>query len=324
MEKVTIVIPVYNAEKTISKCIDSILNQTNENYQVLLIDDGSKDNSLKVIKEYEKNYPKKIKVISKENEGVVATRNLGIDLCKTKYIMFIDNDDYIDKDYVEQFLSAITKRKDKVVLGGYRRTTEDRIIHEESAKDDLWTKYRIITPWARIYDADFLKQENIKYKPISIGEDIYFNMSIYAKTNQISSIDYIGYNWFYNTESVSNTTQKGLNKKVNPIELLTEVKKINEKKADDPIINYFYYRYMVWYLLFSGKKATAKEFIKEYEKLSTWLTENNIKLRLPFTSKKIKSEPIKNRLSISIFHLIEKLHLMKLFAKVYCRGDKNV
>ena len=109
MEKVTIVIPVYNAEKTISKCIDSILNQTNENYQVLLIDDGSKDNSLKVIKEYEKNYPKKIKVISKENEGVVATRNLGIDLCKTKYIMFIDNDDYIDKDYVEQFLSAITK-----------------------------------------------------------------------------------------------------------------------------------------------------------------------------------------------------------------------
>lgn len=81
---------------------------------------------------------------------------------------------------------------------------------------------------------------------------------------------------------------------------------------------------MVWYLLFSGKKATAKEFIKEYEKLSTWLTENNIKLRLPFTSKKIKSEPIKNRLSVSIFHLIEKLHLMKLFAKVYCRGDKNV
>ena len=65
MEKVTIVIPVYNAEKTISKCIDSILNQTNENYQVLLIDDGSKDNSLKVIKEYEKNYPKKIKVPSR-------------------------------------------------------------------------------------------------------------------------------------------------------------------------------------------------------------------------------------------------------------------
>ena len=73
MEKVTIVIPVYNAEKTISKCMDSILNQTNENYHVLLIDDGSKDNSLKVIKEYEKKYPKKIKVISKKNEGVVAT-----------------------------------------------------------------------------------------------------------------------------------------------------------------------------------------------------------------------------------------------------------
>ena len=109
------------------------------------------------------------------------------------------------------------------------------------------------------------------------------------------SIDYIGYNWFYNTESVSNTTQKGLNKKVNPIELLTEVRKINEKNFDDPIINYFYYRYMVWYLLFSGKKATAKEFIKEYKKLSNWLKENNIKLHLNFTSKKIKSEPIKNR-----------------------------
>lgn len=81
---------------------------------------------------------------------------------------------------------------------------------------------------------------------------------------------------------------------------------------------------MVWYLLFSGKNATTKEFIKEYEKLSNWLKENNIRLCLPFTSKKIKSEPIKNRLSVSIFHIIEKLHLMKLFASVYCRGDKNV
>lgn len=324
MEKVTIIIPVYNAEKTVSKCIDSILNQTNKNYQVLLINDGSKDNSLKVIKEYEKNYPEQIKVISKENEGVVATRNLGIELCNTKYIMFIDNDDYIDKDYVDKFLSAIVERKDKMVLGGYRRTTKDKILCEVTPKNDLWSKYRIITPWARIYDCEFLKREKIKYKPISIGEDIYFNMSLYAKTDNISSIPYIGYNWFYNTESVSNTTHKGLNKVVSLIELLNEVKKINKKKNEDPFIQYFYYKQVVWYLLYSGRKATKEEFLQEYQNLNNWLKENNIKLRLPFTSRKIKSETIKTKLIISIFHWIEKLHLMKLFASVYCRGDKNV
>ena len=151
------------------------------------------------------------------------------------------------------------------------------------------------------------KKEKIKYKPISIGEDIYFNMSLYAKTDNISSIPYIGYNWFYNTESVSNTTHKGLNKVVSLIELLNEVKKINKKKNGDPFIQYFYYKQVVWYLLYSGRKATKEEFLQEYQNLNNWLKENNIKLRLPFTSRKIKSETIKTKLIISIFHWIEKM-----------------
>ena len=103
MNKVSIIIPVYNSEKYISKCLDSVLNQTYKNIEILVINDGSKDNSIDILREYEKK-DDRIVVIDKENEGVAKTRNQGIKKATGDYIMFIDNDDFIDEDYVETYL----------------------------------------------------------------------------------------------------------------------------------------------------------------------------------------------------------------------------
>ena len=109
MSKVTIIIPVYNSAEYIGKCIESILNQTYHDYDILIVNDGSKDNSQQIINEYKEKYPNKITAIEQENKGVARTRNESIKRATGKYIMFMDNDDYLDKDYIETFVKEIEK-----------------------------------------------------------------------------------------------------------------------------------------------------------------------------------------------------------------------
>ena len=106
MGKVTIIIPIYNAYETIDKCLDSVIKQTYKDIEVIIINDGSKDNSINKINKYAEQY-RYIKVIDKKNEGVANTRDLGIKKATGDYILFIDQDDYITDDYVEQFVVYI-------------------------------------------------------------------------------------------------------------------------------------------------------------------------------------------------------------------------
>ena len=136
MKKVTLIIPVYNSEKYIGKCLDSILNQTYTNFEILVVNDGSKDNSQKVIEEYQNKYPDKIIAINQENKGVSKTRNESIKKASGDYIMFIDNDDFLDSDYIETFITEAEKGDYDVVLGGYRRPNENgKIIKEMKLKE---------------------------------------------------------------------------------------------------------------------------------------------------------------------------------------------
>ena len=100
MKTVSIIIPVYNAEKTIRKCIESIIKQSSENWEVIAIDDGSSDESYAILQEYAKSYPDKIYALTQKNAGVTKTRERGIQSAHGTYIMFVDNDDYIESNYV--------------------------------------------------------------------------------------------------------------------------------------------------------------------------------------------------------------------------------
>ena len=107
MDKISIVVAVYNAEKTLKKCVDSLLNQTYNNIEIILVNDCSKDNSLDICNEYSKANDN-VKVISNDrNSGVSATRNNGINNSTGEYICFVDSDDYVEKDYVEILLKAL-------------------------------------------------------------------------------------------------------------------------------------------------------------------------------------------------------------------------
>ena len=121
---VSVIIPVYNAQEGIKQCLDSLLNQSFTDFEIILLNDGSTDNSLEVIKKYAADNDF-IRVIDKENEGVAKTRNKGIQLANGKYIVFIDNDDFVDSDYLERFYNAIDQEQLDIVLGGYKRVNQE-------------------------------------------------------------------------------------------------------------------------------------------------------------------------------------------------------
>lgn len=314
MKRITVIIPVYNAENNISKCLDSIVIQLSEEDELLLIDDGSTDNSYNILCGYEKNYPF-IRVIKQENIGVANTRNRGIYEAKGKYICFIDNDDYVDGDYFEKFYEAIEKNKSDIVIGGYRRVSDKGVKFSIKPVKGEWYKLMVVAPWSKLYRRKFLTDNDIKFLNYGIGEDIYFNFNAYTKTENINVIPYSGYNWWFNTKSISNTSQRGFNKNIDVCYLLNQLLDITGK---DGIYNYYYLRYAVWYLLFSGKNAKRDEFMMEYKKIFKWLKKNNISHNFLKYQFSIGGEGLLNRIAVGTIIILDKLKIMDLFTRFYC------
>lgn len=324
-QKVSVIIPVYNSEKYIAKCLESVIHQTYSAYEILVINDGSKDNSWQIMEQYAKQYPNLVKAIQQDNQGVSKTRNTAIKMAQGDYLMFIDNDDFIDKDYIQTFVEQAEQGKYDVVLGGYRRPNEQgKIVKSLTLKQEEWSKFMIFAPWARIYKKQYLIENNITFLPVNIGEDVYFNLQAMLLTDKIKIIDYMGYNWYFNSASVSNTIQKKV-ENLQVFELLNacydtlKQKGILEKKEE--IVETYLIRYMVWFLLFSTKKAEKQVIDDIYEKVFAWLEErfpdyrNNKNIGLT----KPKGEIFSVRLIVFVFLFLHKRKMAKPFLHLYSK-----
>lgn len=320
--KVSVIIPVYNSEKYIERCIESVLNQTFQDFELIVINDGSKDDSQEILEGYKEKYANKIMLINQENRGVSKTRNKAIQIANGEYIMFIDNDDYIDNDYIETHIQKIEEANADIVMSGYRRVNIDKkVLFKQKLLNTNWSKYIVLAPWAKIYKREFLLKNNIEFLDYAIGEDVYFNLVAFAKEPKIEIIDYIGYNWFFNTKSVSNTSQRGLSKDIDIRVLLDKILREYDKK--DELIEYYFVRYFIWYMLFSGRKSSSKNFMDYYAKCKMWFQENQIKNKISPFSCQLKGESLKNRMIVGIFLLMDKVHAIKLFSKIYCKGKEK-
>ena len=317
---ISVIIPVYNAQDGIKRCVDSLLNQSFKNLEIILLNDGSKDNSLNILKEYELKYSF-VRVIDKQNEGVAVTRNKGILLAEGEYTMFMDNDDFVDSDYIETFYQAIHEKNLDLVIGGYKRVNQDnQIIFSQDIQQSEWSKYIIMAPWAKVYRTEFLKTNNLEFFDYGIGEDIIFNLAAYKTTDKIGLLDYKGYNWYYNNQSISNTSQRGFSPE---IDILVLFSKILELGKPSELVVYYLKRYYVWYLLFSGKSSSDQEFIHQYIRIKEWLKENKLISTISPLSKKVQGERFQTKISLIVFLSLEKLKLVPLFAKIYCKGKKD-
>lgn len=132
--KVSIIVPVYNVEKYLTQCMESLVNQTLKDIEIIVVNDGSPDNSIKILEKYEKKYPDKVKVFTTENRGVSHARNYGLDRAEGEYIMFVDSDDFIELEMAEKlYTKAITDHNDLVMCARYN-------VYEVEGKRDLRRK----------------------------------------------------------------------------------------------------------------------------------------------------------------------------------------
>lgn len=315
---VSIIVPVYNSEQYIERCIKSVLKQTYRYFELILLNDGSTDDSADIIESYAK-LDTRIRYINKINEGVSITRNLGIEISEGEYIMFIDNDDYIGEDYLEKYVDAIEVNRSDLVIGGYQRVNHNEVLFQDYPRDTNWGKYVILSPWAKIYRAQLIKSNCIKFLDYSIGEDIYFNFQVFKYANKISHIKSLDYYWYYNGNSISNTSQRGFNDKIDIIYFLNKLMSVAPTDEKE-YLDYFFKRYYVWYLLFNGRNSNYKKFLNEYGKIQKWIRKHQVDKRINPLSKELNGEGYKNRLIVLIFGFLEQTKLLKIFAFFYCKG----
>lgn len=213
--KVSIIIPVYNLEKRISRCLDSVVKQTYINKEIFIIDDGSKDNTLAICKKYEKMY-NYIHVISQSNQGVSAARNVGLDCSKGSFVMFIDGDDSIGDNYIETLMKYSNF---DFVTAGYNYQLRDKTWKKRIYEDNVVSlneikkypskyigKYYFGSPWAKLLKRDIIEKNNIRFKNyIKNGEDTYFLLEYLEKINTIKILNYCEYNYYFYDNSLVRT-----------------------------------------------------------------------------------------------------------------------
>ena len=213
MPKFSIIIPVYNTSRFLPKCFDSILSQSFKDYEVIIINDGSTDNSLKIIEKYCKRYSDIFSFITIKNQGPSIARNMGIKKAKGDYLIFVDSDDYIEKNLLKK-IDAVTQNEIDLVRFQLKTINSNyKLIerfHEEEFKEltgpeafEKITNYHYIeTAWAYAYNRKFFTKNKFKFMSGIYHEDFALIPLIIIKAESVVSIDYIGYNYVQRNDSI--------------------------------------------------------------------------------------------------------------------------
>ncbi len=207
MIKVSIIVPIYNNEKYVKKCIDSLINQTEKNIEIILINDGSDDNTEKIIRGFNDN---RIKYFYQKNSGIGKTRNKGLLLSKGKYVMFIDSDDYISNDCVKKMYEFAIKNESDLVISNFYKNINgknEKIDIPYFKPSSLIDNPNILNmvnlgPCNKLYKRELIS--NIKFDENNKYEDVFFVISALIKAKKVSKInEYLSY---YVIHSNSETT----------------------------------------------------------------------------------------------------------------------
>ena len=185
MFKISVIIPVYNTEQYLEACLDSVFGQTLEEIEVILVNDGSIDSSLKIMEKYQARYPDKVKLLSKENGGQATARNMAIPLCTGEYIGFVDSDDYIEPEMYEGMYRKAKETDADYVECDYvnvkvnDRGEQERIadygsrVREYTSKEDMFID-PMLAPWNKIYKRTLLQGSDVRFPEGYIYEDTAF------------------------------------------------------------------------------------------------------------------------------------------------------
>lgn len=210
-ELISVIVPVYNVEKYLERCVKSILRQTYTNLEIILVDDGSPDKSGKICDELA-NKDARISVIHKKNGGASSSRNAGIEFSHGEFICFVDSDDYIEKDYVMTLYNLIKRNNADLAKINYVEVNTDD--YSEQSKDEkekvfleddveyAYLALKVDSACVFLYRRDLIG--NTRFEVGKTSEDILFNFEIFKKAKKLVYLPANKYYYFYNIDSVSN------------------------------------------------------------------------------------------------------------------------
>ena len=254
---VSIIIPVYNADKYIDRCFQSIIDQTYANLEIIAVNDGSTDESFHLLKTWRDRHPNIFTILSQENKGQSAARNCAMLYARGEYIAFIDIDDYITSDYINVLVeTAFLYESDMVVSGEIRITEQGQTVNKIRYKTDRNGNccLRRLNFSGKLYRKDFLEKYNLCFAEGKIYEDNPFNIKCLALARNLKIVDYIGY---YQTVHIGSTTTKKINLAKLP---LCEIENVMQfiKLHKDKVADYDLYEYTVLsfftYFIFKANK----------------------------------------------------------------------
>ncbi|SEH43552.1 glycosyltransferase family 2 protein [Chryseobacterium culicis] len=326
--KVSVIVPVYNVENYLTKCLDSLVKQSLSDIEIIVVNDGSKDHSEKIIREFAQKYPEKIKAFTKENGGLSDARNFGIDKAAGDYIGFVDSDDYVTETMFEEMVHLAEKHQAKMVICNIQKVDEKgRIVQKLTQLPNLPEKIELSRNLSIFSDISYFacnklfKKELFFQRRFKKGihfEDIQLIPQLLLECETIAQTQNFHYQYLERSDSITKThTEKGLDilKAVADVEKVFSESPYSDKKKE--LKNFQIFEGVYSFLAYLAFVKEEKIFYNMSDQLNLFMKERQIKnqdiLRYSrFGKNYILSLPLKKKIFYLLFFAGQKKLIRKL------------
>ncbi|RXM50835.1 MULTISPECIES: glycosyltransferase [unclassified Chryseobacterium] len=326
--RISIIVPVYNVENYLTQCLDSLVNQTHQNIEILVVNDGSKDNSGDIITVYAEKYPDKIKAFTKENGGLSDARNFGIDKATGDYIGFVDSDDYVTETMFEEMLFLAEKHQAEIVICNIQKVDENGLVTQKLTQipnmpekirlEDHFSVFSDISYFAcnKLFRKELFNQKRFK-KGVHF-EDIQLIPQLLLECETIAQTQNFHYQYLERTDSITKThTEKGLDilKAVKDVESIFSQSRYAHKAKE--LKNFQIFEGVYSFLAYLAFVKEEKMFYSMADKLSVFIRERQIKIQdilnySRFGTNYLLSLPLKKKIFYLLFFAGQKKLIRKL------------
>ena len=326
--KISVIVPVYNVENYLEKCLNSLVNQTLEEIEILVINDGSTDDSQKIIDEFQKKFPQKIKAFSKENGGLSDARNFGIDRATGEFLAFVDSDDYVSEVMMEEMYHLAIKNKAELVICNLQKVDENgkvtlklTQIPNLSEKIDLEKNFSVFSDISYFACNKIFKRELFEGKRFQKGmhfEDIELIPQILLQCKTLAKTDAYHYQYLERSNSISKShTERGLDilKAVEHVEIAFENSAYSNKKKE--LKGFQILEGVYTFLAYLAFVKDEEVYDKMSSELKKFIKERNISTSEIFKYKRFgKNYLLSLTLKKQIYYFLYFIGLKKIIRKV--------
>lgn len=325
---VSIIVPVYNVENYLAKCLDSLISQSLPDIEILVVNDGSKDRSGLIIEEYAAKFPEKIKAFTKENGGLSDARNFGLDKAQGEYIGFVDSDDYVTETMFEEMLQLAEKHQAKMVICNIQKVDQNGEVTQKLTqipnmpeKIVLEDHFSVFSDLSYFACNKLFKKELFDHKRFKKGvhfEDIQLIPQLLLECKVLAQTQNFHYQYLERTDSITKThTEKGLDilKAVKDVESVFEMSTYSHKIKE--LKNFRIFEGVYSFLAYLAFVKDEESFYKMAEELSVFMKEREIKIRdilnySRFGKNYLLSLPVKKKIFYLLFFAGQKKLIRKL------------